>query len=160
MGLGLNHNWKPRFVEENSYWRGVLERDRRLDGAFLFAVRSTGIYCRPSCPSRRPARQQVTFFPLPEAAERAGFRPCRRCRPRETPASNPQVEMVRRVCQQIDSSLEEPVRLRELSALAGTSPFHLQRTFKRLMGISPREYADARRIHRFKAHLREGKELT
>jgi len=158
--LGLNQNWKPRIVEENSYWRGVLERDRRLDGAFVFAVRSTGIYCRPSCPSRRPARKQVTFFPLPEAAERAGFRPCRRCRPRDTRASNPQAELVRRVCERIDSNSEEPLSLQALSALAGTSPFHLQRTFKRLMGISPREYADARRMHRFKAHLREGKELT
>ncbi len=158
--LGLNQNWKPRIVEENSYWRGVLERDRRLDGAFVFAVRSTGIYCRPSCPSRRPARKQVTFFPLPEAAERAGFRPCRRCHPRDTRASNPQTGLVRRVCERIDSNLEEPLKLQALSALLGTSPFHLQRTFKRLMGISPREYADARRMHRFKAHLREGKELT
>ena len=160
MGPALSNLWKPHIVEENSYWRGVLERDRRLDGAFVFAVRSTGIYCRPSCPSRRPARKQVTFFPLPEAAERAGFRPCRRCRPRETRASNPQAELVRRVCAQIDSNLDAPLGLQALSALAGTSPFHLQRTFKRLMGISPREYADARRLHRFKAHLREGKEVT
>ena len=160
VGHTLSNNWKPQIVEENSYWRGVLERDRRLDGAFVFAVRSTGIYCRPSCPSRRPGRQQVTFFPLPEAAERAGFRPCRRCRPRETRASDPQVEMVRRVCERIDSNLEEPLGLQALSALAGTSPCHLQRTFKRLMGISPREYADARRLHRFKGHLREGKEVT
>ena len=160
MGPALSNLWKPHIVVENSYWRGVLERDRRLDGAFVFAVRSTGIYCRPSCPSRRPARKQVTFFPLPEAAERAGFRPCRRCRPRETRASNPQAELVRRVCAQIDSNLDVPLGLQALSALAGTSPFHLQRTFKRLMGISPREYADARRLHRFKAHLREGKEVT
>ena len=89
MGPALSNIWKLHIVEENSYWRGVLERDRRLDGAFVFAVRSTGIYCRPSCPSRRPGRKQVVFFPLPEAAERAGFRACRRCRPRETRASNP-----------------------------------------------------------------------
>jgi len=160
MGPALSNIWKLHIVEENSYWRGVLERDRRLDGAFVFAVRSTGIYCRPSCPSRRPGRKQVVFFPLPEAAERAGFRACRRCRPREARASNPQAELVRRVCAQIDSNPDAPLGLQALSALAGTSPFHLQRTFKRLMGISPREYADARRLHRFKAHLREGKELT
>ncbi|MFB3922335.1 MAG: bifunctional DNA-binding transcriptional regulator/O6-methylguanine-DNA methyltransferase Ada [Terriglobia bacterium] len=158
--LGTNQIWKPRIVEQNSYWRGVLERDRRLDGAFVFAVRSTGIYCRPSCPSRRPARKQVTFFALPEAAERAGFRPCRRCHPRDTRAANPQAELVQRVCEYIDSNLEEPLPLRALSARVETSPFHLQRTFKRLMGISPREYADAQRMHRFKSRLREGKVIT
>src|SRR5881398_1684765 len=68
-------------MTEDALWRAVEARDARLDGLFVYAVRSTGIYCRPSCPSRRPRRDQVAFFPVPEAAERAGFRPCRRCRP-------------------------------------------------------------------------------
>ena len=72
--------WKSTMAEENAFWRAVLERDSSFDGTFVFAVRSTGVYCRPSCPARRPGRRQVAFFPLPEAAERAGFRPCRRCR--------------------------------------------------------------------------------
>src|SRR5262245_9557075 len=74
-------------------WRVVLARDRRYDGAFVYAVRSTGIYCRPSCPSRRPRRTQVSFFPQPEAAELAGFRACRRCRPRLAAGSDPRVEL-------------------------------------------------------------------
>src|SRR2546426_9986560 len=88
-------------------WRIVLARDRRYDGAFVYAVQSTGIYCRPSCPSRRPRRGQVAFFPVPEAAELAGFRPCRRCRPGEAAAPDPGVPLVRTVCRLIDARSEE-----------------------------------------------------
>jgi len=144
---------------ESAYWRAALARDARWDGRFVFAVRSTRIYCRPSCPARRPARRQVVFFPLPEAAERAGFRPCRRCRPQEAPG-NPSLELVRRVCRAIETGLEEPLTLRALGAHVGVSPGHLQRTFTRLMGITPREYADARRLDRLKVHLREGQNVT
>jgi AraC family transcriptional regulator of adaptative response/methylated-DNA-[protein]-cysteine methyltransferase len=149
---------EPR--RENTYWRAVLARDARWDGQFVFAVRSTGVYCRPSCPARRPRRNQVVFFSLPEAAESAKFRPCRRCRPREAPAGNPTVELVRRVCRTIETSLEEPHSLAALSAHIGVSPGHLQRTFKRLLGITPRQYADARRLDRLKARLREGENVT
>jgi AraC family transcriptional regulator of adaptative response/methylated-DNA-[protein]-cysteine methyltransferase len=138
----------------------VLARDRQLDGAFVFAVRSTGIYCRPSCPARRPRRTQVMFFPLPEAAERAGFRPCRRCRPQEAAPRDPHAELVRRVCHWIQASEEGPVTLPDLAAEAGVSPSYLQRTFKRLMGITPREYAAARRLQGLKARLREGQDVT
>ena len=144
---------------ESAYWRATLARDARWDGRFVFAARSTRIYCRPSCPARRPARRQVVFFPLPEAAERAGFRPCRRCRPQEAPGS-PSLELVRRVCRAIETGLEEPLTLRALGAHVGVSPGHLQRTFTRLMGITPREYADARRLDRLKVHLREGQNVT
>src|SRR2546430_1775433 len=78
-------------------WNAVLSKDSRFDGQFVFAVSSTRIYCRPSCPSRRPHRDRVSFFELPEAAEQAGFRACRRCHPRDTSTKDPQVEMVRRV---------------------------------------------------------------
>jgi len=155
-----NRTWKSRLVEETAFWRGVLARDTQLDGAFVFAVRSTGIYCRPSCPARRPTRKQVVFFPLPEAAERAGFRPCRRCRPHEAAARDPHAELVRRVCHWIEASTDETVSLPELAAEAGVSPSHLQRTFKRLMGISPREYAEARRLQGLKMRLREGQDVT
>src|SRR3989442_13594923 len=83
-------------------WRIVLERDRRYDGAFVYAVQSTGIYCRPSCPSRRPRRAQVAFFPVPEAAELAGFPPCRRCRPDQAGAPDPRGPLVRTGCRLID----------------------------------------------------------
>jgi AraC family transcriptional regulator of adaptative response/methylated-DNA-[protein]-cysteine methyltransferase len=94
-------NWKSRVVEENAFWRAALERNADFDGVFVFAVRSTGIYCRPSCPSRRPARKRVVFFPLADDAEAAGFRPCRRCRPREAASGNPQLDLVHRVCRMI-----------------------------------------------------------
>src|SRR5438105_3503821 len=89
---------EARVPEEEERWQAVQARDAGCDGAFVYAVRSTGIYCRPSCPSRRPRREQVAFFALPEAAERAGFRACRRCRPQLIAARDPQVELARRAC--------------------------------------------------------------
>jgi len=142
----------------------VLARDACLDGRFVFAVRSTGIYCRPSCPSRRPRREQVVFFARPEAAERRGFRACRRCRPGDAINGSPQAALVRRTCQAIDEHLRENSEgapsLATLSAKTGLSPHHLQRTFKRLMGISPRQYADAKRLGVLKTQLRKGDDVT
>src|SRR5436853_2397260 len=135
-------------------WRIVLARDRRHDGAFVYAVRSTGIYCRPSCPSRRPRRGQVVFFPGPEAAEVAGFRPCRRCRPGEAAAPDPGVPLVRTVCRLIDAHPDRPASLTALSAQAGVTSHRLLRTFRRVLGISPRPYRDARRLDRLKTELR------
>ena len=147
-------------MHEETYWQAVMTRDSRSNGTFVYGVRSTGIYCNPSCPSRRPQREQVVFFPLPEAAERAGFRPCRRCHPQETEGSDPQVELVRSACRYIEQHLENPPGLSELSEHVHLSPFHLQRVFKRLMGISPRQYAEAYRLGQFKAQLKEGESVT
>ncbi len=141
-------------------WRIVLARDRRYDGAFVYAVRSTGIYCRPSCASRRPRRAQVTFFPIPEAAEQAGFRACRRCRPGQTPAPDPQVALVREVCRRLDAQDEGPAGLTTLSRLVGTTPHQLLRAFRRTLGVTPRQYLDARRLNRFKTHLKERKRVS
>ncbi len=145
---------------EEQRWRAVQDRTRTADGAFVYAVRTTQIYCRPSCPSRKPLRGNVEFFVLPEAAERAGYRACLRCRPRELPAGDPAVARVRRACAVIETALEEEEdgapSLGTLAARVGTSPFHLQRLFKRHLGISPREYADARRLTRVKRLLRDG----
>src|SRR6266704_2288702 len=135
-------------------WRIVLARDRRYDGAFVYAVQSTGIYCRPSCPSRRPRRAHVAFFPGPQAAELAGFRPCRRCRPGEAAAAVPGVPLVRAVCRLIDAHPDRPASLAVLSAQAGVTSHRLLRTFRRVLGISPRQYRDARRLDRFKTELR------
>src|SRR3989454_3844449 len=135
-------------------WRIVLARDRRYDGAFVYAWKSTGIYCRPSCPSRRPRRAHVAFFPGPEAAELAGFRPCRRCRPGEAAAAVPGVPLVRAVCRLIDAHPDRPASLAVLSAQAGVTSHRLLRTFRRVLGISPRQYRDARRLDRFKTELR------
>src|SRR6266550_3418157 len=135
-------------------WRIVLARDRRYDGAFVYAVQSTGIYCRPSCPSRRPRRAHVAFFPGPQAAELAGFRPCRRCRPGEAAAAVPGVPLVQAVCRLIDAHPDRPASLAVLSARAGVTSHRLLRTFRRVLGISPRQYRDARRLDRFKTELR------
>lgn len=133
-------------------WRIVLARDRRYDGAFVYAVRSTGIYCRPSCASRRPRREQVTFFPIPEAAEREGFRACRRCRPAEANGADSIVALVREACRALDAA--EPPRLETLAGRLGTRPHQLVRAFKRVVGITPKEYRDARRVARFKHELK------
>ncbi len=141
-------------------WRAVLAADARRDGSFVYAVRSTGIYCRPSCPSRRPRRDKVAFFALPEAAEQAGFRPCRRCRPETAAPRDLHLELVRRACRAIDAQEEGTPTLKELGRALGASPHHLQRVFTKVMGISPRAYADARRLGRVKALLKSGDDVT
>src|SRR5919109_266877 len=148
-------------MDQENWWQAILMRDDRFDGAFVFAVRSTGIYCHPSCPARRPQREQVVFFRLPEVAEQAGFRPCRRCRPKEIAIHDPRVELIQRVCHYIEesNSLESPT-LADLSAHAQISPYYLQRTFKRIMGITPHQYIEACRLGRLKTLLRKGKDIT
>jgi AraC family transcriptional regulator of adaptative response/methylated-DNA-[protein]-cysteine methyltransferase len=142
-------------------WQAVVARDARFDGQFVFAVSSTKIYCRPSCPSRRPQRERVSFFSKPEAAEQAGFRACLRCQPRNGRVVDPQLELVQRACQLLDAAGEtENVKLAELAQRLGVSAFHLQRTFKRVMGISPRQYVTARRFGNFKQLVREGESVT
>ena len=145
---------------DESQWQAVLAKDSRFDGQFVFAVSSTGIYCRPSCGSRRPRREHVSFFQLPEAAEQAGFRACLRCHPRDASLLDPQVEMARKVCRMIDENDSEPLTLEKLSARIGVSSFHLQRTFKNVMGISPSQYAEAGRIGKFKQGVRGGESVT
>ncbi len=146
--------------DEERQWQSVLARDVEADGAFVYAVHTTGVYCRPTCPSRRPRQENVAFFALPEAAEQAGFRACRRCHPEQAVIRDPQVEVVQRVCRAIAANPEAPPTLASLGADVGLSPFHLQRTFKRVMGITPRQYADACRMDRFKGELRKGEAVT
>lgn len=133
-------------------WRIVLARDRRYDGAFVYAVRSTGIYCRPSCASRRPRRGQVTFFPIPEAAEREGFRACRRCRPADVNGGDPAIALVREACRALDAP--DAPHLGILAQRLGQRPHGLLRAFKRVLGITPQQYRDARRVARFKHELK------
>lgn len=147
-------------MTDSDRWQAVLAREIDADGAFVYAVRSTGIYCRPSCPSRRPGRAQVSFYALPEAAEAAGFRACRRCRPDHAPAADHRVAAVRAACRHIEAATEAPPTLRALADHVGLSPSHLQRLFSRMMGISPRQYADARRFARFRAAVRGGDDVT
>lgn len=149
-------------------WRAVQARDRGADGIFVYAVRSTGIYCRPSCPSRKPRREQVLFFPLPQAAEQQGFRACRRCRPRSADLRDEKTQAVARVCREIDARIhvdaagdgEAAMTLAALSAGAGMSTHQLERAFRRVMGITPRQYADSQRMRRLKSQLRKGDDVT
>src|SRR5436190_1442417 len=141
-------------------WNAVLTRDSSRDGSFVFAVKSTGIYCRPSCPARRPHPKQVSFFQVPEAAEREGFRACKRCRPRQIRTADPRVELVRRICHAIDEHDEEPQTLKTLSEETGVSAHHLQRTFKEVMGITPRQYTDSQRLKKFKTKVKGGSSVT
>lgn len=152
---------------ENSegYWQAVVARDARFESSFVYAVRSTGVYCRPTCASRRPSRSQVAFYSSPEAAEGAGFRPCRRCRPRGAAADplSAQTKLVERLCREIEASLDEGDEALTLAALghrAGANAHQVQRSFKRVMGITPRQYADAQRLARLKLRLREGQDVT
>jgi len=153
-------NWKSRVVEENAFWRAALERNSDFDGAFVFAVRSTGIYCRPSCPSRRAARKHVVFFPLADDAEAAGFRPCLRCRPREAASRDSRLDLVHRVCRMIEENPDTLLSLKALSARTGVSLYHLQRTFKSVMKITPRLYADSLRMDGLKRRLRQGQDVA
>lgn len=137
-------------------WRAVERRDRRRDGSFVYAVRSTGVYCKPSCPSRRPSRANVRFFLTCDDAERAGYRACLRCRPADEHATSATDAAVERARHYLDRPHERPVPLTELARHAGVSPWHLQRSFKRILGVSPRAYQDARRVDRFKVRLRAG----
>ncbi len=141
-------------------WRIVLARDRRFDGAFVYAVRSTGVFCRPSCPSRRPRRSVVRFFPIPEAAQAAGFRACRRCRPTQTPSPDPAVALVRDVCRAIDAHPDVAADLTTLARRVGRSSHQLLRAFRRVLGVSPREYRDARRLARLKSSLKERRHVS
>lgn len=142
------------------YWQLVLDRDPAREATFVYGVQSTGVYCRPSCPSRRPARQQVHFFPAPEAAREAGFRACLRCNPNDEPQPEPHAELVQRACRFIEAHLDEPLTLEHLGVEVGMSPYHFQRTFKRIMGLSPRQYADECRLNTFKSQARQGESVT
>lgn len=145
-----------RYGGDGERWQAVLERDPAADGHFLYAVATTGIYCRPTCPARRPKRENVSYHTGPEAAEAAGYRPCRRCRPDRVSRRQ---QLVARVQHLLETSEPEPT-LAQLSAAVGVSPSHLQRSFKRATGLSPKRYAIARREARLKQELREGKRVT
>jgi len=146
-------------LTEDSRWQAVVSRDGASDGKFVFAVSSTGVYCRPSCPSRRPRRENVKFFAQPQQAESAGFRACLRCRPKAV-SGNPQQTMVKAICRYIEQHLDEPITLAQLGEHFGQSPFHLQRRFKAVLGITPREYADSCRMRGFRQKLKAGQSVT
>jgi AraC family transcriptional regulator of adaptative response/methylated-DNA-[protein]-cysteine methyltransferase len=139
-------------------WAAVLARDASVDGSFFYAVTSTGVFCRPSCPSRRPQRDRVRFFESAAAAQQAGFRPCRRCQP--TASWTGVAAPIARAAAYLARHVDEPVRLSRLAEIAALSPSHLQRQFTRALGVSPREYQAALRANRFRQSLRQGFDVT
>ena len=141
-------------------WDAVSRRDRRADGQFVYAVTSTGIFCRPSCPSRRPRRGNVRFFDSAGAALAAGFRACKRCQPASTAQVSSIDDAIRRATRYLDIHADVLVPLSKLARVTGLSAFHLQRRFKQLLGVSPREYQAAHRAERFRRELRSGRDVA
>lgn len=140
-----------------SFWQAIATRDRAQDGTFVYAVRSTGIFCRPSCPSRLPLQANVQYFIATADAETAGFRPCKRCRPAD--ARHPEATLMEAACRYIESHAEG-FHLANLAAHMGYSQFHLQRRFKATLGITPRAYAESRRVTALKQSLRDKRPVT
>ncbi|MGF6780538.1 bifunctional DNA-binding transcriptional regulator/O6-methylguanine-DNA methyltransferase Ada [Paraburkholderia sp. GAS334] len=138
-------------------WAAVTERNAEADGAFFFAVRTTGVFCRPSCASRPPRRENVEFFNTPDDARAAGYRDCKRCQPARLPRD---LEIVNRACAALDADPQQRLTLAQLSDAVHVSPFHLQRLFKRVVGVSPREYQAARRGAALRDALRRGEDVT
>ena len=157
--MTANASDREHKLNDEARWQAVLERDKNADGLFVYAVSSTGVYCRPACPSRRPRRDRASFFDTPAAARDAGFRACRRCHPDTGAAADPWVEKIRRACVYLRNVEGHPA-LATLAARLGGSPYHLQRNFKRLVGVTPREYADACRLNRVKHKLKRGGDVT
>jgi AraC family transcriptional regulator of adaptative response/methylated-DNA-[protein]-cysteine methyltransferase len=145
----------PRAADR--YWEATLSRDARADGTFVLAVRSTHIYCRPSCPARRPLRQNVIFFRTQQEAEKAGFRPCRRCKPNEVAGP---VALVENAAKHLAEGGDETARFASIASKLGTTPATLRRAFLQVTGLRPRELAEALRVARFKSLLRAGKNIT
>jgi AraC family transcriptional regulator, regulatory protein of adaptative response / methylated-DNA-[protein]-cysteine methyltransferase len=137
-------------------WQAVLARDGRFDGQFYYSVDSTGIYCQPSCPARRPRRDHVGFHRSPEDAEAAGFRPCKRCKPGQASST---ADRIARACRMIETA-EEPPSLGTLATAVGLSPHHFHRQFKATLGVTPKAYAMARRNGRIRQSLRESAKVT
>jgi AraC family transcriptional regulator of adaptative response/methylated-DNA-[protein]-cysteine methyltransferase len=151
------------FATDAARWSAVRRRSPRADGVFYYAVSTTGVYCLPSCPSRPARRENVAFYGTREDAERAGFRPCRRCRPDLAPRSQREAALIADACGHIDRAAERgdvPPSLAEIASRAGFSPYHFHRLFRRIAGVTPKTYAAARRQDRVAGKLQSGASVT
>src|SRR5450432_4059137 len=151
-------------LDKERCWEAIQKRDRSQDGRWFVGVVTTGIYCRPSCPSRHALRKNVRFYATSQEAERDGLRPCLRCRPLEAAPAEAAAEKIRQLCRYIGSHMENDsgsrLNLEELSARAGLSRFHLQRTFKAVVGVTPKQYVEALRTERLKTGLKQSKDVA
>jgi len=149
----------PRFASDTERWAAVLRRDPRADGKFYYSVRTTGVYCRPSCPSRHAKRENVRFHATREQAEHAGFRPCKRCRPHEARLAAQHAAAVAQACRLIETAHETP-DLATLARAAEMSRFHFHRVFKAITGVTPKAYAAAHRTRRVRKDLANSNTVT
>jgi len=140
-------------------WAALVARDPKADGDFFYSVATTGVYCRPSCAARTPRRENVAFHSTADAAERAGFRACRRCKPDQPPLGVQHANTIAELCRLIESAAQPPT-LRALASQAGLSAFHLHRVFKAITGVTPKQYAAAHRARRVKAELGRSNTVT
>lgn len=145
-------------LNDDFCWKAVQERNASQDGRFYFGVLTTDVYCRPSCAARLPLRRNVRFFESPQDAERAGLRPCKRCRPLET--RDAAAQRIEEICRYIETHSDEPLSLETLAQRAGMSRFHFQRTFKSFVGVTPKQYHDAHRMRSLKEHLKSSPDVT
>lgn len=144
-------------METEIYWKAIQNNDTRFNGAFVYGVNSTKIYCKPSCSSKLPKRENVQFFASFETAETKGFRACLRCKPQSAKA-NPQTEIVLRAAEILET--EEQISLEDLSATVDLSATHLQKLFKEIIGVSPKKFAEIKRLEKFKTELKNGNDIT
>lgn len=152
-------NERQRFHNDSERWSAVLERDTEADGDFVYAVLTTGIFCRPSCPSRRPNRDNVSFYASARQAVDAGYRACKRCHPERAAGSHPHERAVLEACREIENAPTRPT-LAQLARSAGLSPYHFQRVFKAVVGLTPKQYEKAHREHRLRERLTEAATVT
>jgi AraC family transcriptional regulator of adaptative response/methylated-DNA-[protein]-cysteine methyltransferase len=144
---------------EDRYWKALVDRDAGFDGQFFYAVKSTGVYCRPGCKSRQPRRENVLFFETAQAAENAGYRPCKRCSPAGKHPDHERSAAIIEACAIIDQA-DQPPGLQDLAQAVGLSPYYFQRLFKRIVGISPKDYFEEKRAGRMRANLQNGQPIS
>jgi AraC family transcriptional regulator of adaptative response/methylated-DNA-[protein]-cysteine methyltransferase len=149
----------PLFESDDDRWAAVVRRDRRADGVFYYSVRTTGVYCRPACAARLARRENVQFYTTRDAAEKAGFRPCKRCRPDALSTMEQQIAAVEKVCRTLENSDDIP-NLDTLAEMASMSRFHFHRVFKTVTGLTPRAYFSARRAQRVRDELVRSETIT
>lgn len=147
------------FSTNTQRWAALIQRNPQADGAFLYAVKTTGVYCRPICASRLPNRDNILFFQTCAAAEQAGFRPCKRCQPHTISPQHQQVETIAQICKLIESA-ETPLSLKQLATAAGLSQYHFQRVFKQVVGVTPKQYTIAQRTRRVRDELHQETSVT